>query len=505
MKFFFLQSLVQKKAAWQYNFYDRLKRGKTHPGVFILCVLILFYFGLILSCLYRRYIYLDIKEPTDSAACIQISWSVLKGTPFTVTIQEHVMPIYAPYNTLRAGLNFTLMLFSPVFLFTSSGIAFLIIQALIVSLAAVPLYLFSRRKLKNEWLALLITTAYLFNPATYTSFERFGFRLETLFILAFFAMFFFLEQDKFWSAAISLLIALLTKHNIIMIAFMLGLYYLVIERKRRRFGIFCLVLAVAYYVIGIRLFFFKLQLNDTESFKHFAVFGKTHSEALVNMVLHPEKIIAAVSQPEWKNMYHIFFPTGFLALLHPVFWVSLPQLVMNAVISNYRSIICGWHWAAVVPFMFVGIVYTMEWILGRFNRNSFLQYIFFSILIVGLYYNLADFNRAVLRADKNFFYKKNNIDTRKIIDRLSIIEPDAPVMVSGQLLWFFAARDHVYTARIKFHDEVKYIVYMLTGYPSIDRYMRKELSDPDSKYHKKFKVISETPDLVIYKNIKYTS
>ncbi len=475
---------------------------KIDPVVFILGVIILLYFSLTLSCLYQRYIYLEMKEPPDAVTFMQISWLTFNGPLFTVSTLEHVVEHF-PYNYLGRQLPLTLTLFSPIFFFTSSGVPFLIIQSLAISLAAIFLYFFAERILKNKWLALFITTAYLFNIATYESFEKFGFRLETMFIPALFAMFYFLEREKYWGAGISLLFALFTKHNMIMIAFMLGLYYLIFDRKRWRFGIFCLVAAVGYYIIGVKVIISKFQLDETISFKWFADFGKTPKEVLVNMALHPGKIFATISPAELKYFRQIFIPAGFLALLHPIFWVCLPQLIMNAVMPDYHSIYCAWHWAAVIPFLFVGMVYAMKWLLAKFNQQTYLKYILFAILTINLFYDFAYYNKTVLAADKKFYYKRKNIDTKKIIEQLSVIEPDASVMASGQLIWFFAARENVYIARTKFHDEVDYIAVLLPmgqqGMLNIDRYLMKEIPNPDTKYLRNYTVISRSPNLIIYK------
>ncbi len=500
---------AEKKAVKSDQPLNGLKKTikKIHPATVILCLSVVIYFSITLSCLYQRYIYLEMKEPTDSAAMLQISWSILHGTPFTVSCQENGIPYY-PHNFLSGQLMLTLGLFSPLFFFTSSAVPFLIIQALIVSLAAIPLYLLAERVLKSKGLALLITGIYFFNPATFESFEKFGFRVETIFMLAFFAMFYFLEKDNYIWAGVSLLFALLTKHNMIMITFMFGLYCLIFDRKRWRFGVFCLILAVSYYIIGVRMIIYKFhaggQFGESSSFYWFRDFGTTAREVLVNMLLHPGKILSNISVLEWKHVLRILTPAGFLALGHPIFWVCLPQLVMNALMPDYHSIFAAWHWAVVVPFMFAGIIYSISWLLVKSNQNIYLKSLIFTILALGVVYNFADYNKNVLAADKRYYYKQKNVDTSKIIEQLSIIEPDASVMASGQLLWFFAARDELYISWVKFHDDVDYVVSTLPlgqrGYGNIDQNLMKELPNPNSQYYKKFKVISQTPNLIILKN-----
>ncbi len=502
------KSSIQHKIGIPYI--NKLKNivKRAHPASLIFIVLIALYFSLTLSCLYQRYIWLEMKEPTDSAAFMQMSWEFLGGTPFTVTTLEHVVADY-PHNFLGRQLMFTLLLFTPIFIFTSSGVPFLVLQALIITLAAIPLYLLAGRLLKNNWFALLICACYLFNPITFETFEQFGFRLETLFIPAFFAMFYFIEKDKYVPAWISLVIALLTKHNMIAFCFMLGLYYLIFDRKHRKFAIFCLCLSIGYYIIGVKVIIAKYQVSDTTAFKHFAKFGATPKEVVINLLKNPAAVFELISPLEWKYVRYIFVPAGLFALFHPVFWISLPQLAMNAILEDYHSVYCAWHWAAVTPFLFIGIVFTISWIFKKFKTSGYIRYIKYAIaaiLVIDLLYNFTDYNKKVLAADKNYYYKNKNIDTIQIINQLAVIPPDASVMASGQLLWFLSAREKIYIARTEFHTDVDYVAILLpmgqAGYQNIDKYFIQELPKANSMYKKDFKVISKSPNLLILKNRK---
>lgn len=475
-------------------------------GNWLLFSIILVHFLITYHTLYARYIFFEMREPTDSATYMQVSWSIIYGSPFTISIQENLIG-YFPYNFLGDQLMLTLSLFSPFLLFTSSGLIFLVIQPLIISLGSVFLYKFACSKLKNSWLPLLIITCYLFNPATFLSFQYFGFRVETLFIPCIFAMFFFIEKNNYLSASISLLLVLLTKHNAIAISFMLGLYFFVFHRKQWRFGLFCLVATVVYYIVGIEVIMSHFQENQVAHFKHFAQFGSTPVEAVVNMIRSPDKIFSLISQQEMAHIGLILFPAGFLSLFSPVFWISSPQLVMNAVLPDYHSIFCGWHWALVVPFIFVGMISTIHWILNKSRNNQYVKYLIATLLIIGLFVHLTEFNKLVLEEEDKFYFKQNNTNTSKIIDLLSVIEADASVMVSGQLLWFFFDRDQVYTSRVKFHDDVDYVAILLPigmpHYRNIDRYLIEEVQEEaqigNSRF-RKFDVIVRDRNLIILKH-----
>jgi uncharacterized membrane protein len=445
-----------------------------------------------------------MKEPTDSAAYMQVAWSFLHWPPYTVTMQENLIHHF-PLNFLGDQLMWTLALFSPLYLLPSPPVMFLITQVLIICTGAILLYRITSRRLSDPLLALLIATCYLFNPATFLSFADFGFRAETLFIPLTFAIFLFVEKGRPLCAGLALTAFLLTKHNAIPVAVLLGLYFMVFHREQRRFGLFCILAAAAYYVIGVDFVMSHLQENPTAHFKHFARFGNTPGAALMNMAAHPGQIVAMISAAKLNYFIRIVFPAGFLALLSPSFWICSSELLINAVLPEYHSIFCGWHWSLVVPFIFLGMVATMHWILKKSGSPPYLKYLFASILVFQLVLNISDIGGKILNDPENFYFREKNIDTQKLTEHLSSIDPSASVMASSQLLWFFSDRRHIYNARVKFHDEVDYIAILwpmnISDYGNIDKFLLEELQrDPAESKLNQFVVTVRDPNLVLLKH-----
>jgi len=474
----------------------------------ILALILLFHSLITYYNLYTRYIYFEMREPTDSAAYMQVAWSIVFGTPFTISVQENWISVF-PHNFLGDQLMFTLMLFSPFLWITSSGLIFLVFQTLIITIGGFLLYLFARIKLNDSLIPLLLTTAFLFNTATFSSFAFFGFRGETLFIPLIFGMFIFIEKNRPIFAAFFLLLILLTKHNAIVISFLLGLYFLLFDREKWRFGIFCLIAASAYYLVGVELIMSNFQENPQAHFKHFKKFGNSPLEALWNIALNPMKILSMISNNEIVYIGLIFFPAAFLSLFHPVFWISLPQIIMILTLSDYGSISCGWHWALVVPFIFIGMVYSFRFIFNSISKSPFPKYLITTLLIIGIFIHFTSFKINILEAKEDYYFKKNKINTNRIISPLKLIDPDASVMVSGQLLWFFFNREHVFNSRVKFHEDVEYIAILLPiGHPhyqNIDKHIileiNKELKNRESKF-KSFDLIGRDKNLIVFKKKK---
>ena len=85
-----------------------LKYSHIYIFLAILCI----HFSITYLLLYERYVLFEMFEATDSAAYMQVSWSIFNGTPFTTSIQD-MWVSHSPHNFLGDQLMFTLSLFSP--------------------------------------------------------------------------------------------------------------------------------------------------------------------------------------------------------------------------------------------------------------------------------------------------------------------------------------------------------------------------------------------------------
>lgn len=494
-----------------------MHRLQIQPGWVMLACLAA-YSILAFSILYSRYIYFEFKEPTDSAAYMQVAWSMFHWPPFTVSIQENLFN-YTPFNFLGDQLMWTLALFAPLCLLPSPGVWFLLAQVMIIAAGAILLYRMASDRLEDEWLALLVTICYLFNAATTLSFARFGFRAETLFIPLAFAIFYLSEKERLIQAGIALVLFLLTKHDSIPVAVLIGLYFIVIRRRQWRFGAFCIVAAIAYYAVGVGLVMSPLQTSQTAHFKHFSQFGDTPRQALVHMVLHPSAVLSLISPAKLTFFFgQILFPAGLLALLSPIFWVCSSALLINAVTPEYLTIYCGWHWAIVIPFIFMGMISTMGWGLKKTRHDWRVRLLLALLLLVQTLYGISAYH-TVNTEEEHYSYRKSEVDTIRIIEELDKIEPEASVMASSRLLWFLFNRKHIYIGRVKFHDEADYIAILLPAVqPDLDSFLLREmaesvsknefklkknlqemLADPESKFSNYYPV-SFGPNLVILKH-----
>ncbi len=488
--------------------FDRAAFTKSlkNPYLCVLLFVLVLHFALTFTALYNRYVSFEMWEPVDSSAYMQISWSIVHGSPFTTSIQERWVS-YAQHNFLGDQLIFTLSLFSPLLIFTTSGVLFLIVQTVIISLGAVFLYAYANRKLGSPALSVVVATCYLFHAATFLSFHFFGFRVETLFIPFIVAVFYFAETKRHILASVFLLLTLLTKHNAIPVVFMIGVYFVAFNRGNRRFGLFSMCVALIYYLVGVEWIMGHFQQDPVAHFKHFARFGPTPWQALSHLILHPSIVISEISKQEMSHFLMIFAPYGFLAVFSPVFWISFFQLLILSLLDDYQSMFCGWHWALVVPFIFLGMTATVAWVRKRTGNHKMATSALVAVLAGGLLFHLSLYNQHILQADKQFHFKARGVDFEQVMAGLSGIEKDASVMASGQLLWYLYDRERIFHAAERFHDDVDYVAVLVPfdypHYRNTDRNLslelKKKLRNQKSKLDA-FDLVHRSDNLLVFKN-----
>ncbi len=160
----------------------------------------------------------------------------------------------APFVTLMGRnlfgdhTSFILLLLVPFYwLFPAAGTMFFA-QSLVIGLGAVPVFLYARRALSSEAMALVLATAYLLHPAVgWTNIENFH-PDSVLGVLVGVAIWAALERRwKVYVVAVAL--ALLVKEDVALIIVPLGVW--VALRRDRRIGVLTIVASLAFMAVAM--------------------------------------------------------------------------------------------------------------------------------------------------------------------------------------------------------------------------------------------------------------
>jgi uncharacterized membrane protein len=161
---------------------------------------------------------------------------------------------HAPFVTLMGRnlmgdhTSFILVLLVPFYwLFPAAGTMFFA-QALVIGLGAVPVFLYARRRLQSEAMALVLAAAYLLHPAVgWTNVENFH---PDAFLGVLVGMAIWAALERHWRTyAVFVVLSLLVKEDVSLVIVPLGVW--VGLKRDRRIGLITIVGSVSFMLLAM--------------------------------------------------------------------------------------------------------------------------------------------------------------------------------------------------------------------------------------------------------------
>ncbi len=297
------------------------------------------------------------------------------------------------YNPLEGNNHFQshfqpiLLLILPFYFFYQSPVTLLIIQSIILGLGAFPIYLLSK-DLTNKKIALIFALIYLCYPALHglNSAEFHPISLSTTFLLF---LFYFYQKEKIIPYFIFLILSLMTKEEVFLITFFLGIYEIinkidfkmfknrkVIKFKTIKFGLITIITSILWAFFTYQIIPILFSWNYSSHFGRWDHISQEKSLAkLILDIIKPKnlpKIFGILfSQSSFEYLISIFFPIIFLSILSPeTLIICFPSIFANLTsnINHMRSIYTQYQ-ATIIPFIFISAIYGAKKI-NHINRNK---------------------------------------------------------------------------------------------------------------------------------------
>jgi len=358
---------------------------KKHPHEIILGFLIVLYVIYFTVASFQRYDNF-YSGRFDLGNMDQAVWNTIHGRIFKVTDPNGTNII----SRLAFHADFILVLLAPLYFIWSNPKMLLLVQSIILGIAAVFVFLQSSDLLKNKNLSFSLSLAFLMSPSIQFS-NLYDFHpvvLATTFLLA---TFYFLKQKKYFWFLFFLVLSALTKEQIWIIAGLLGLYAFSIERKK--------ILGITIAAISFITFYYLVwhAIPDALGGKHFALsyysdFGDSPTIIIKNIIFSPQKTLFAILQ-EKQLLYllNISLPLGFLPLLNPLTLIfAAPDLLINLLSKNEQLHEIYYQYSSsITPFLFISTIYSIKNLIKLFPKihiNIYIFYIvFFAFLSAGIF------------------------------------------------------------------------------------------------------------------------
>ena len=288
----------------------------------------------------------------DLATFEQSFWNATHGTLFFSSLEGDISHFGRHFSPI-----FYLLL--PIYALHRDPTTLLVLQSVALGLAAIPLYLFARRRLGQSPAALGLAALYLASPAVHdinivNEFHELAFAVPLLF-LAFYAA----EARRWRLYGLAVVGALMGKEDVALTVAALGIYLALVQRERR-IGLITAAGSVAWFLIVVEWIMPALRgpLGPVP-FLGYDYLGEGIFGIARGVVTNPRELWQVMSsQPKQDYLHWLFLPVAFVALLAPeVLLITAPGLLL-ILASAYPPTFAIFerYVAPILPFVYIATV-----------------------------------------------------------------------------------------------------------------------------------------------------
>lgn len=347
---------------------------------------------------FRSYAW-DLGLMTQSVA------SAARGGLFTNNAELY----YSPTGSFF-GVHFSPILFLvvPFFYLVPRVETLLVIQAVVLALGAIPIFLIAKYSLDHRLSGLILSAAYLLNPLL-QSVNWYDFHTQAFFPFFILASTYSLKTRKLPLFFLFLVVALTTMEQSSYLLVLYAVYCgwelrkelreLIFSKKLSLYSFVPLIvfLVVVAWILASSTIMQIINPNPPSELKALGNFGilgvNSIAEIPIKAFLNPELALKAINYDlPWKILYVLltFAPSAFLAVLSP--FALLPSLLWLSlsVLSNYPPYYqLGFQYTAfTLPFVSIASLETIRGLSGSISGESLKKLcvkLSLVILIVGVF------------------------------------------------------------------------------------------------------------------------
>jgi uncharacterized membrane protein len=283
-------------------------------------------------------------------------WNVLHGigffrsTPFSGPTGSH-------FGNHATFFSYVL---APFYALSPGAHTLLLIQAILIGAAAVPLYLFARRHV-TPWTACLIAILYLFYPPVHGA-NLYEFHYLPLGAFFLWSTLYLLEARRDWLAVLAVLLTLSVREDVGAALAIVGAY-LLISGERPRAGLIVAALGTIHFVL-LKVVIMP-RVGGGESFvmmyKDLLPVGDPSYAGMMKTVIgNPFYMLGTlIERDKLLFLLELFVPLAFIPLRRPIIILLLvPGFFFTLLSTGYSPLIqisfqYTFHWTV---FLFIGLV-----------------------------------------------------------------------------------------------------------------------------------------------------
>lgn len=321
---------------------------------------------------------------------------------------------YSQFNNYYEGhKKIILLLILPIYYLWPSLFNLLLLQCLMLGLAAFPLYKICNHFLQEKT-SKIIAISYLLYPAVILNGIA-GFHVTLFSPLFIFLMFYFYINKKPHLHILSLILLLTLFENMFLVSIPIAFYYIFDtffnkeSQKTRlfKYSLPTFVLTFVYYGIFLYYIIEPIFSPDTSFMRsnsfsyHFGYLGHSIPEIIMNSILHPTLVINIHHAMKFITyVFVMLFPLAFIPLSKKKSIIALLMsslIVLESILSQEPTMeaIYTRFQVVVVPFLFLSMIISISEFqkegnkcLTNFNKH-FIYYAFFISVLYSFWYVLS--------------------------------------------------------------------------------------------------------------------
>jgi uncharacterized membrane protein len=345
---------------------------------------------------------------------------------------DHFHPILLP-------LSFLYKVFPSVYLLS-------FLQAALVALGFLPVYLIAKNILKSSTAGIFMATAYLSFIGIGKAIE-FDFHPIVIATTAFLFLFYFFLKEKWLWYWFFLFILLLFQEDVSIFVFFLGIFIFLSSKKYKKIGLVSSIIGLVWFLLVVKLIIPHFANQEYIYFAYKSL-GGSFPEVVRNVIVNPLHALWELTNHPLKleTVLSSFGSFGFLIFISPSFFLLAIPMMGEGLWNDEISRWSGFHYGAIVaPVLAISAIFSIKKILScvkaRYQKNL-LSFLLVSVLVCSVVFSLERRN-PIYKVIKPSFYhiSSETLDLHRI---LSDVPKNASVSAQHSVVPLLSGRDEIY-------------------------------------------------------------
>lgn len=303
----------------------------------------------------------------DLANMDQTLWNTINGNIFSLTGDSGNISRFSIHSDI------ILALISPIYFIWNDVRILEIFESIIIALGAIPVFLLSKKILKNKFISLIFATIFLLNPNMQWT-NIYDFHPVSLSITFLLFSFYFAYIKKWNYYSIFILLSILCKEEVSLTIALLGIFIFTFF-KEKKLGIITFITGVLWFFV----FVFLIMPHYSTQGKHWALswyqFSENQNQKLIEIPSLKVLIQKMTAEDAKKYYLDLLKPFSYVAIFGiPYIFLAVPELMVNLLSSHGQMRSISFHYDSVInPWLIISTIYFIYYLNIFFKKNKYFK------------------------------------------------------------------------------------------------------------------------------------